>query len=129
LDGLPIDKIAQNVGALHAFDEKSARLIAQTESTRTTNLAQNQAFKDAQGFGIRIRKQWLSARNSDVRDSHAELDGQVRDINENFSTLAGATGPAPASMDTPSENYNCRCSMISVIDSDEPIQGWEKPKK
>jgi HK97 family phage portal protein len=129
LQGLTIDKIAANISTLSGFNDKAAMLVARTEAGRTTNLGTQQAFTDAAGFGIKLRKQWLSARDDTVRDSHAELDGAVVGTSELFVTREGASGEAPGSMDEPSENYNCRCTMIAVVDEDAPVGGWNKPKK
>ena len=116
MNGDSIDTIAAAVENTFAFSKTAARTIAQTESTRSTNLGAHQAYMDATSMGVRVRRQWLSARDSLVRDTHAYLDGQTVGVNENFSLPTGESGIAPASFDEPAENYNCRCTTIPIVE-------------
>ena len=116
IDGLSVEDIAENVATSSDFSIGAARRIAQTESTRTTNLGANQAYNDAASMGIQVRKQWLTARDSKVRDTHAYLDGQTVGTAENFTLPTGEAGISPGSFDDAVENYNCRCTMIPIVD-------------
>jgi len=116
MEGLPIAQIGRNIDAATAFGAARSLMIAQTESTRAANSGTQQAYTDATAQGVRLQKQWLSARDSKVRDSHAGLDGQTVGVNENFVSESGAEAPSPASFGEASEDINCRCTMIPIVD-------------
>jgi len=116
LNGESVSSIAASVQEAYRFSPSAARTIAQTESTRSTNLGSHQAYLEASQLGVQVRRQWLSARDSSTRDTHAYLDGTVVGVNEEFVLPTGERGIAPASFDDPSENYNCRCTVIPIVD-------------
>lgn len=116
MNGEAISSIAASLEENFNFSPSAARLIAQTESTRSTNLGANQAYQEASQLGVQVRRQWLSARDSSTRDSHAYLDGVTVGVNEEFVLPSGSSGIGPASFNDPSENYNCRCTIIPIID-------------
>lgn len=116
MNGEAVQTIADSVESAYGFSKAAARTIAQTESTRSTNLGAHQAYLEASTLGVRVRRQWLSARDSSVRDTHAYLDGITVGVNEDFVLPTGEKGIAPASFDEPSENYNCRCTVIPIVD-------------
>ena len=116
MNGDSVATIAQSIFEESAFSVSAAKRIAQTESTRSTNLGAHQAYLEASTLGVQVRRQWLSARDSSTRDTHAYLDGTVVGVNEEFVLPTGERGIAPASFDEPSENYNCRCTVIPIVD-------------
>lgn len=116
MEGLSVASIGKNIEAATAFSAPRALRIAQTESTRAANSGTQQAYSDAAAEGIQVQKQWLSARDSLVRDSHAYLDGTVVGVNENFVSESGAEAPSPGSFGVPSEDINCRCTIIPLVD-------------
>lgn len=65
--------------------------------------------------GIQVRKQWLSAKDSRVRHTHRHLDGQTVDLDEMFTSSSGAKALAPRQFGVPSEDINCRCTLINVF--------------
>lgn len=86
--------------------EARALAIARTESARAGNTAR---FQQMTKEGVK-KHEWVSARDSNVRTSHAPgtgVDGQVRTIGKKFSNgLLHPNDPAgPAS-----EVVNCRCA-------------------
>jgi uncharacterized protein with gpF-like domain len=56
---------------------------------------------------------WLSMRDEKVRDSHRAIDGEVRNLGEQFSNGLlfphDPNGPAD-------EVVNCRCDLLAVED-------------
>tara|TARA_Y100000114_G_scaffold127375_1_gene123986 strand:+ start:2428 stop:5625 length:3198 start_codon:yes stop_codon:yes gene_type:complete len=115
MDGLPVPTIAKNIQAATGFGFARARLIARTEATKASALGSQQAFSQAAADGINVRKQWLSARDDKVRDSHADLDGFTVGVNEEFISITGATAAGPAQFGEPAEDINCRCVVIPVV--------------
>jgi uncharacterized protein with gpF-like domain len=76
--------------------------IARTETASAAGYAQHQTALDL-GF---TKKQWISARDARTRDSHSQLDGETRGINERYSNgLMYPGDPSGAA----GEVINCRC--------------------
>jgi HK97 family phage portal protein len=115
-DGQAIPAIANSLSDVFAFSTQRALMIARTESTRAANLGTQRAYSEAMAIGIQVRKQWLSARDESVRNSHAALDGQTVGVNENFVSESGAEALSPATFGDASEDVNCRCTMIPIVD-------------
>jgi HK97 family phage portal protein len=104
--GESIAKLTARIQESGAFAPSRAELIARTETTRVTNGAQRESLSEyADESGARITKRWLSARDGRVRAEHAELDGEVRGIDEAFSNGLQAPGEP-----------NCRCTMIHRVE-------------
>ena len=101
--------ITQKVG-----NPARAMMIARTETTRIANGAANNAYQRAEESGIQIEKMWLSARDPDVRDAHASLDGQTVPAKALFDSN-GATAAYPGEFGTGELDINCRCSTIARV--------------
>lgn len=85
-----------------------ARRIARTETAGLYNRGAVAGMEDA---GV-SSKTWLSSRDTDVRESHVEMDGMTRLITEDFVFPSGGRGPFPGQIDMAKENINCRCTVI-----------------
>ncbi len=117
LEGDSVDEIARKIKKDAKFGIKRSRTIARTESTKAVNMATDQAYQTAAANGINIRKEWLSSRDDKVRETHVELDGQTVGVNEDFVVKStGASGPSPAAFGEASEDINCRCTIIAVVE-------------
>jgi uncharacterized protein with gpF-like domain len=121
-NGLSTREIAKNLlqdDQSGIFNLGRANRIARTESTRVVNQATTESYRTLQSNGIQVKKQWLTARDEKVRDSHVTLDGQTVAANENFklpSQYGGFEASSPASFPVAGENINCRCTVIPVLD-------------
>lgn len=113
LKGESIPKLAKRVQKTLNSSMNRAILIARTENTRVQNESREEVFKNATQKGIKLKKQWISAGDSRVRDSHRRLDGEVRDMKDTFSN--GCEYPGDAS-GGPKEVCNCRCTMVALIE-------------
>ena len=89
--------------------------ISRTEGHRAREKGNIDSITQAQELGIRIKKQWLTAKDERVRDTHTELDGVTIDINEKFE-IDGYTASEPGGFGVASEDINCRCTLIAIID-------------
>lgn len=84
-----------------------ARTIARTEVHGAYN---ESSFEAARSAGVK-KLRWLSSRDDRVRDSHAELDGEVIEVGEKFSNgLRYPMDPGGA----PEEVINCRCAFEEI---------------
>ena len=117
LDGDSINEITQSIFNSTSFDIKRSRAIARTESTKAINLASVQAYNTAMQDGINIRKEWLSARDDLVRETHQELDGQIVGVNEVFVVPStGQQSTSPSMFGDPAEDVNCRCTVLPIVE-------------
>lgn len=119
-EGKSVDDIAKDLlqADTGVFSKGRARIIARTEATKLVNKATTDSWSGLSEHGISIQKEWLSARDGQVRDSHQSLDGTVVGINEDFvlsPTYGGYSAPSPASFGQASEDINCRCTVIPKI--------------
>lgn len=95
-----------------------ANLIARTEATRVVNQATVESYRQLGEQGIQVQKQWLSAFDEKVRDSHRWLNGKTVGANEDFvlpPEYGGYKANSPGSFDVAGENINCRCTVVPVI--------------
>lgn len=117
LEGDSVEEIAQSISESKVFGIKRSRTIARTESTKAINLASIQAYNTAMKDGINIRKEWLSARDDLVRETHQELDGQIVGVNELFTVPStNQQSMSPSAFGVPAEDINCRCTVLPIVE-------------
>lgn len=92
--------------------------IARTEGIASLNAGQNQAFRQSIDDGLveadAITKEWDSAGDGRVRDTHADMDGDTVTMDEAFTSPSGARlmHPLDGSLGAPaSEIISCRCRV------------------
>jgi len=84
--------------------------IARTESVRASNFGSLSAMKQ-----VRIpQKQWLTVGDSNVRDTHSELNGKIVETNNSFQSSAGFA-QYPGDFGIAAEDIECRCNILAVI--------------
>lgn len=89
-----------------------AVLIGRTESTKAYSSGSLDAMKQ-NNIG---KKEWLTANDDDVRQSHSDCEGQgAIDLSMQFSN--GLAFPGDPSGD-PDEVCNCRCTLLPVVDDE-----------
>ena len=78
----------------------------------------------AKANGANVVKQWDSTIDKKVRETHAKLDGQVRELEESFE-VDGKKAMYPHDFGIASEDINCRCSVLErarwAIEEDNPL--------
>ena len=74
IQGLPVIEMADIIIVSKAFSFDRAYMIARTETTKQLNSSANEAFKTGVQQGVKMKKQWLSARDDLVRDTHIYLN-------------------------------------------------------
>lgn len=112
MQGKSIPKIAKDFYAVMGSNKKSAVRNARTAVTSAQNGGRQRGFEQAHDNGIKFKKEWLSAHDGRVRDSHAHLDGVKVEYNKKFPN--GLMYPADPS-GRPEEVYNCRCTLIADV--------------
>lgn len=119
--------IARNISGRGSADMNRSMRIARTEGHRVQNEAKIDSLYGAKKKGADVVKQWDSTLDSSTRDTHVELDGQVRELDENF-TCSGGSAPYPGGFGDPAEDCNCRCAMLQrarwAVKDETSYQKW-----
>lgn len=115
LQGEAIDKIAHRIGKQTGETCATSMLRnARTAFTGAQNAGRIEGLHQAQRLGIEVKKKWLATLDDRTRDAHADLDGQIVDVDEPFdSELGPIMYPGDPAAD-PANVYNCRCTLTYV---------------
>lgn len=114
IDGLVSRLLQETDDVYDEMDTTRATLIARTETVATINFGQYTVYKSE---GVK-QKEWLATKDDRTRDSHIEADGQIVGIDEDF-VIGGDSMSAPGLGSDASENCNCRCTILPVIEEAE----------
>jgi SPP1 gp7 family putative phage head morphogenesis protein len=109
------DQLDEEVGQLAV----RAQRIARTESAFAVN---NARVAEMLRNGI-TQVEWISARDSEVRESHAANDGEIREIGDRFSN--GMRWPHDEGF-SGTETINCRCTVAPHSDLVNSILAGER---
>lgn len=144
LAAVAVSELTDGVNAGETVDQLRARLrtvfaregaqlgevreerIARTESARAWNSATLAAAQALAGPDRPLVKQWITRRDTAVRDTHAKVNGQLRLLDEPF-TVAGVSMSAPGDPTAPPELVvNCRC-VLALARADQAAAFKPKP--
>ena len=103
--------IARNLENQSRMSINNAMNIVQTEGHRIQIRSALDSGNKARAKGADLVKVWDSTLDSKTRDHHRELDGQVRELDEDFE-VDGITVSAPGQFGMPSEDCRCRCALL-----------------
>ena len=118
-EGKSYAEIARRVNEETEASYKQALRIARTEAGRTQSTTTQKGYVEAKKKGIDIQKRWLATLDKKTRHDHRELDGQTVEVDGKFS-IRGHTAKGPRLFGVASEDVNCRCTTIEVIDGISP---------
>lgn len=118
--GMSYKQVAQQLAGNTSIGFNNAVRIARTEGHRVqTQSAMNAAYS-AKEKGADVLKQWDAALDARTRDSHAKVDGEIRELDKPFSN--GLMFPGDPSGGA-AEVINCRCALLQrarwALDEDE----------
>lgn len=119
INGSGYRDIAADISNIGVADYKQALRIAITEGNRLRSLAREDSYREASKLGIDLKKEWLSTLDHKTRDSHRALDGQIRGIDEEFE-IRGYKALQPRLFGVASEDINCRCDTITIVEGISP---------
>lgn len=105
--GLPYRDIARNINNVSGSGLYNAQRIARTEGHRIQQTSARDAQYAAKSKGADVVKQWDAAMDGATRDSHARVDGEIRELDEKFSNGLRYPGDSAGSAE---EVINCRCT-------------------
>lgn len=114
LQGEDLRRVSKRIRSVADMDERAAMRTARTAMTSAQNAGRLDAYRRAAAVGIDVRKQWLATLDQRTRHPHRRLDGEVAGLDEAFSN--GLMYPGDPESGRGSEVYNCRCTLVPVID-------------
>ncbi|MDY3661748.1 MAG: phage minor head protein [Ruminococcus bovis] len=108
---LPYETIARSISDYGQADLNRSMRIARTEGHRIQTEAKLDCMNNAKKKGANIVKQWDSTLDGRTRPEHKQLDGQIREIDENFE-VDGYSAQGPGGFGDPYMDCNCRCCLL-----------------
>lgn len=127
--GATYTEMARNIASYARIPKNRAMTIARTEAHRIQCAATANAQWKAKEKGADVVKQWDSALDGKTRDTHRQLDGQIRELDEPFE-VAGHKAMYPGAFGRPEEDCNCRCALLQrarwALEADVPVTKWSK---
>jgi HK97 family phage portal protein len=106
--GETIQQLSDRIRDVYNMASSRSLMIARTETTGAVNGGSNIYYEEA---GVQ-KKEWLTARDEHVRDSHKKLEGEVVGINDDFSNGLSCPGDMKGDGE---DNINCRCTLLPVM--------------
>lgn len=115
LQGESVPKIAKRIQKVQDMNANASIRTARTMITSAENKGRMDSYQRATEKGIIIKREWIATSDSRTRDWHAELDGQLADVDEPFENSIGLIMyPGDPSADG-ANVYNCRCTMGAEV--------------
>lgn len=107
--GMSYQQVAQQLAGYTNIGFNNAVRIARTEGHRIQCQSAMDVCYKAQEKGADVVKQWDAALDARTRESHAKVDGEVRELDERFSN--GLRFPGDPNGQA-AEVINCRCALL-----------------
>lgn len=107
--GMSYAQVAKGLTNYSKIGYNNAIRIARTEGHRIQCASTMDACYKAKEKGADILRMWDATLDKRTRDSHAQIHGEVRDVDEKFSN--GLMFPGDPN-GRPEEVINCRCALL-----------------
>jgi hypothetical protein len=107
--GISYGQTAQLLAGYTRIGYNNAIRITRTEGHRIQTTAAMNAMEQAKDRGADVVKQWDAALDDRTRESHTQVDGEIRELDERFSN--GLMYPGDPSGGA-AEVINCRCALL-----------------
>ncbi|MBQ8279497.1 MAG: hypothetical protein IJZ23_06925 [Roseburia sp.] len=107
--GQMFSEISRNIASWARIPKNNAMRIARTEGHRIQCKASMDACNKAKSKGADVVKQWDASLDKRTRDSHAQIDGEIKELDEKFSNGLMYPGDPSGSA---GEVINCRCALL-----------------
>jgi hypothetical protein len=114
-EGQPPSSILDEMDHASTWTESRALSIARTETVRSQTLGTDARFAQAVSEGVQLEEEWLSARDSEVRDHHRALDGKRVPVGGSWTFPNGTSTRGPGLSGRPEEDCNCRCAKRAKL--------------
>lgn len=120
--GNAYSKIAKALTEVTDRSYSNALRVARTEGGRIQSQAYIDSLQLLDEVGAEYGKMWQSTIDSDTRPDHVSMDGEEADKDGIFHLPSGATGPAPRMTGSASQDINCRCTSVTIINGEKPTE-------
>lgn len=120
--GNAYSKIAKALTEITDRAYSNALRVARTEGGRIQSQAYIDSLSLLDEVGAEYGKMWQSTVDSDTRPDHVSMDGEEADKDGIFHLPNGATGPAPRMTGSASQDINCRCTSVTIINGEKPTE-------
>lgn len=118
--GFGYAKIARTIKKEVNDDYSRIIRIVRTEAGRNYTQGHLQLYNQLEGMGINARKRWVATvGDGRTRDTHGHLDSKYADSKGLFYS-SGGSAEGPRLFGIPSEDINCRCRIVEIVDGLEP---------
>lgn len=118
MQGKSLTKIADGLLSSMAMESYGAAMrLARTTMGAAQNGGRQAAYDAAEAQGVVFKKQWIATHDYRTRYSHAHIDNVIVANNAVFPN--GCRFPNDPN-GAPSEVYNCRCTMVALVDGANP---------
>ena len=107
--GMTYDQVALQLSGTTNIGFNNAVRIARTEGHRIQCQSGMDACYKAKEKGADVLKQWDATLDGKTRESHSQVDGEIRELDETFSN--GLKYPGDPSGGA-AEVVNCRCALL-----------------
>ena len=116
IQGESMKDIAKRILPIVNNNEKAAIRNARTMMTGAECQGRVDRYKNLEEQGVVTKKVWIATGDNRTRDWHLEMDGQERDVDEDFEDGLGNLIQYPGDPSAEPETvYNCRCAIKSHI--------------
>ena len=119
-EGLGIEEIGTRLNEkLTELKHYETVRIAQTELNSAGNFAADESLKQAEKItGLKLGEEWIASGLDNMRDAHADANGQVVAVGESFD-VGGEKLEYPGDPSGSAENViNCHCTIATRIMED-----------
>lgn len=107
--GMSFQQVAQQLASVSKIGYNNAIRVSRTEGHRIQIQSADDACRKAKEKGADIVRQWDAALDKRTRDSHARVDGEIRELDEPFSNGLRFPGDPHGAA---AEVINCRCALL-----------------
>lgn len=105
--------VARNIDNRMKVGMNNSMRIARTEGHRISATSAYDAAIKSKEAGADVVKQWDAALDGRTRPEHAQLDGQIREIDEPFVSGNGHKAMYPGGFGIAALDINCRCAGLT----------------
>lgn len=109
--GMSYSQIARNISEYTKAPLSRTRTVVRTEAHRIQQASRYDSQTYAKSKGADVLKQWDATLDGNTRDTHRQLDGQLKEIDEPFE-LGTKKAMYPGDFGDPAEDCNCRCQLL-----------------
>ncbi len=107
--GMSYDQMAKSLSGITNIGFNNAARIARTEGHRIQVQSGMDACYKAKEKGADVVKQWDSTLDSKTRESHKRVDGEIRELDEEFSNGLMFPGDPDGKAEAV---IHCRCALL-----------------